>query len=107
MDRLNDLASEHNTVILLVRRGEIDAALAALDAGRLDLDARRGVGGVLVAADLVLRAPFDLPESTRRAASNASMAMRAYVLVTSWPWPTDLAGARQLLETVRDYAIAP
>lgn len=107
VDRLNDLASEHNTVILLVRRGEIDAALAALDAGRLDLDARRGVGGVLVAADLVLRAPFDLPESTRRAASNASMAMRAYVLVTSWPWPTDLAGARQLLETVRDYAIAP
>lgn len=107
VDRLNDLASEHNTVILLVRRSEIDATLAALDAGRLDLDVKRGVGGVLVGADLVLRAPFDLPESTRRAASNASMAMRASVLVTSWPWPTDLAGARQLLETARDYAIAP
>ncbi len=107
VDRLNALAGEHNTAILLATRGEIDATLAALDAGRLDLDVKRGVGGVLVGADLVLRAPFDLPESTRRAASNASQVLRAFCLATAWPWPTDLAGAWQLLETARDYAIAP
>lgn len=107
VDRLNDLAGEHNTVILLATRGEIDAALGAMDAGRLDLDPKRAAGGVLVGADLVLRAPYDMPESTRRAVSDASMAVRAYVLATAWPWPTDLAGARELLQTVRDYAIAP
>jgi hypothetical protein len=106
VDRLNDLASEHDTVILLVRRSEIDATLAALDAGQVDLDVKRGVGGVLVGADLVLRAPYDMPEATRRAVSDTSMAMRAFCQVTAWPWPADLASARQLLETARDYAIA-
>lgn len=106
VNRLNELAREHNTVILLTTRDEVDAALGALDAGRLDVDVRRDVAGGQVGADLVLSAPYDPPEPARRAASDASAAMRAFVLATGRPWPTDLAGARELLETVRDYAIA-
>lgn len=107
VDRLNDLAGAHNTVILLATRGEIDATLAVLDAGRLALDVKRGMAGVLVGADLVLRAPYDLPETARTAVGAASDAARAFCQVTAWPWPGDLAGARQLLQTMRDYAIAP
>lgn len=38
VSRLNDLAGARDTVIMLATRGEIDATLAVLDAGRLALE---------------------------------------------------------------------